>query len=239
MPIIETVEQLAEFLEQNDDWRRRLFAILVPRSLQRMPDDLDEFREETRNEFASVRAEMRQGFARVDREFEDVRAEMRQGFERVEGKVKKNSDDIGDIKGVTLEIKTRHHARSRFGVYLKSVKVLDLPDLEDELEEIHPLSDAERKELSNVDLLVRGLRRGDRRDLILVAEISWVVDASDVERAVRRAQIIAQRGLMAVPVAVAGGEITPEARALAQANKCVLLIDGQFENDSILLEGSA
>jgi molecular chaperone GrpE (heat shock protein) len=60
MPIIETVEQLADFLEQNEEWRRRIFSILVPRELARLPAEFEEFRAEVRREFDAIRQEMTQ-----------------------------------------------------------------------------------------------------------------------------------------------------------------------------------
>jgi len=107
MPIIETVEQLAEFLEQNEEWRRKIYSILVPRELARLPAEFDEFRAEVRREFDSVRQEMREGFAQLRAEMragdEQIRAEMREGNERMERKIQRNTDDIAELKGISLE----------------------------------------------------------------------------------------------------------------------------------------
>ncbi len=250
MPIIETVEQLAEFLEQNDEWRRKLFAILVPRSIQRMPEDLDEFREETRAEFKAVRQEMREGFERVDREmregfervdremregfervdreFENVRREMREGFERQGAQIKKNTDDIAVLKGLSLEAKFRDQARSWFSKYLKKARVVDLMDVEELLSEGQELTEQEREDLSNTDLFLLGADKRSGQECIYVVEVSWVVDANDVERAARRAHILTQRGLSAAAVA-AGRERTEGAREAAQQLGCGLFAGGWFE----------
>jgi archaellum component FlaC len=280
MPIIETVEQLADFLEQNEEWRRRIFNILVPRELARLPAEFEEFRAETRREFDAVRQEMRSGFARVDeqfarvderfvqvneriaqaereieslraemrerfaqvdREFEAVRREMREGFEQLraemrEGyaelaqKIQRNTDDIAELKGKSLEREYRDKARSIFGRYFRSVAVIDWIDLEDALEAVAPLSDAERTELSVVDLLVRGRRRTDGQETVLVIEVSWTLTRSDVERAVRRAQLFRQRGFTATPT-VAGSEISPEVQLVAQQAGCAVVLDGRYEFD--------
>ena len=287
MPIIETVEQLADFLEQNEEWRRRIFSILVPRELARLPAEFEEFRAEVRREFDAVRQEMRSGFARVDeqfarvderfvqvneriaqaereieslraemregfarvderfaqvdREFEAVRREMREGFEQLraemrEGyaelaqKIQRNTDDIAELKGKSLEREYRDKARSIFGRYFRSVAVIDWIDLEDPLEAVAPLSDAERTELSVVDLLVRGRRRTDGQDTVLVIEVSWTITHYDVERAVRRAEIFRQRGFTATPT-VAGSEISPEVQLVAQQAGCAVVLDGRYELD--------
>jgi uncharacterized membrane-anchored protein YhcB (DUF1043 family) len=315
MPIIETVEQLADFLEQNEEWRRRIFNILVPRELARLPAEFEEFRAEVRREFDAIRQEMRSGFARVDeqfarvneqfarvderfarvneqfarvdeqfarvderfvqvneriaqaereieslraemregfarvderfaqvdREFEAVRREMREGFEQLraemrEGyaelaqRIQRNTDDIAELKGKSLEREYRDKARSIFGRYFRSVAVIDWIDLEDPLEAVAPLSDAERTELSVVDLLVRGRRRTDGQDTVLVIEVSWTITHYDVERAVRRAEIFRQRGFTATPT-VAGSEISQEVQLAAQQAGCAVVLNGRYEFD--------
>jgi cell division protein ZapA (FtsZ GTPase activity inhibitor) len=355
MPIIETVEQLAEFLEQNEEWRRRIYSILVPRELARLPAEFDEFRAEVRREFDSVRTEMREGFARVDQEIarvdrkiedvrtemregfarvdqeienvrtemregfarvdqeiarvdrkiEDVRTEMREGFarvdqeienvrtemregfarvdqeienvrtemregfarvdqeienvrtemregfarvdqeienvrtemrggyERLERKIQKNTDDIAELKGISLEQQYRNRVRALFGKYIRNLTVIDWTDLEEQLEAVAPLTEKEREELSIVDLLARGRRKADGQELVLVIEISWTLAQSDVERAVRRAEILTRRGIAAV-AAVAGREIDDETREAAQTAGCAVVMDGRFEGDQPL-----
>jgi hypothetical protein len=278
MPIIETVEQLAEFLEQNEEWRRKIYSILVPRELARLPADFEEFRAETRREFDNLRQDMREGFARVDREFEKVRAEMREGFARVderfaqvdsefekvraemregfarvdrefqevraemrendarlEQKIQRNTDDIAELKGMSLEQQYRSRARALFGKYFRNVVVIDWIDLEEQLNAVEPLSETERAELSVIDLLARGRRRTDGQETVLVVEVSWSIAPYDVERVVRRAEIFTRRRLSAIPI-VAGREVSDEARRTAQQVGCAILLDGRFEFDQPFLE---
>ena len=215
MPIIETIEQLAEFLEQNEEWRRRIYSILVPRELARLPAEFDEFRAEVR------------------REFDSVRTEMRGGYERLERKIQKNTDDIAELKGISLEQQYRNRARALFGKYIRNLTVIDWTDLEEQLEAVAPLTEKEREELSIVDLLARGRRKADGQELVLVIEISWTLAQSDVERAVRRAEILTRRGIAAV-AAVAGREIDDETREAAQTAGCAVVMDGRFEGDQPL-----
>ncbi|MFN3691208.1 MAG: hypothetical protein ACK4UU_09820, partial [Fimbriimonadales bacterium] len=76
MSIIKIVEQLTAFLEQNDEWRHRLFATLVPHALQQLPEIVEAFREETNERFNRLEQKVDEGFKRVDREIESVRSEM-------------------------------------------------------------------------------------------------------------------------------------------------------------------
>lgn len=237
MPIIETVEHLADFLEQNEEWRRRIYSILVPRELARLPAEFDEFRAETRREFDCVRAEMREGFEQLRAEIragdEQIRAEMRENSERVEQKIQKNTDAIAELKGISLDQYYRNRARALFGRYFRDVRVIDWIDLEELLEAVAPLTEKEREELSVVDLLVRGRRKTDGQEVVLVIGISWVIAPNDVERAVQRAKILSQRGIVATPV-VAGREIDDEAREAARMAGCALVMDGRFEVDQPL-----
>jgi hypothetical protein len=237
MPIIETVEQLADFLEQNEEWRRKIYSILVPRELARLPAEFDEFRAEVRREFDSVRQEMREGFAQLRAEMragdEQIRAEMREGNERMERKIQRNTDDIAELKGISLEQYYRIRARALFGRYFRDVSVIDWVDLEDQLDAVAPLTEKEREELSVVDLLARSRRKTDGQETVLVIEVSWRIAPNDVERAVQRAKILSQRGVVATPV-VAGREIDDEAREAARTANCALVMDGRFELDQPL-----
>ncbi len=239
MPIIETVEQLVDFLEQNAEWRHRLFAILAPRALQRLPEDFEAFREETNRRFNRLERKVDEGFERVDREmragFERVDREMREGFERQGAQIKRNTDDIAQLKGLSLEHKYREQARSWFSKYLRKIQVVSLADLEERLPEGVTFSDEARDELSNADLLLIGTDKRTGRECGYVMEVSWVVDASDVERAVRRARWLVEYGFCVAAVA-AGHELALGADALAQQLGCGLHIDGRFVREPMVLE---
>jgi len=66
-----------------DDLNKR-----VDDGIGRLDEERKELRGDMKDEFKSVRAEMREGFARVDREFKSVRAEMKEGFARVDREFK-------------------------------------------------------------------------------------------------------------------------------------------------------
>ena len=78
------------------------------------------------------------------------------------------------------------------------------------------LSEEEADEILLTDVVIRGRRRDDGTEVYLVAEVSWGVGISDVERASRRAALLARTGTPALPV-VAGYWVTPEAQEPARA----------------------
>jgi hypothetical protein len=74
--------------------------------------------------------------------------------------------------------------------------------------------------------VVRGQGREDGTDLYLVVEVSWGVGTSDVERAVRRAALLAQTGVQTLSV-VAGDHILDEAAELCRAMRVWQVLDGR------------
>lgn len=63
---------------------------------------------------------------------------------------------------------------------------------------------------------------------MIAVEVSWTVDLTGIEHAVRRAQIIAARGVSAAAVA-AGRELATEAREAAQQIDCGIMLGGRLE----------
>jgi hypothetical protein len=178
-------------------------------------------------EIASVRAEMREGFARVDEQFAEVRAEQ----QRQAAEQRRQANDIAKLKGFVLELIFDRRAPAVFGRYWRRVKVVPATEICELAESIHPLTPEEEESLYRADAYVMGVRKSDGREIIGVVEVSWMVDIGDVERAQRRAEVLMQRGLLAVPV-VAGGEATQTAEQAAQRGACALLLDGIFKYPS-------
>ena len=193
-------------------------------------------------EIASVRAEMREGFAQVDTEIASVRAEMREGFARVDeqfaevraelqrqaAEQRRQANDIAKLKGFVLELIFDRRAPAVFGRYWRRVRVVPATEICELAESIQPLTPEEEESLYRTDAYVMGVRKSDGREIIGVAEVSWMVDIGDVERAQRRAEVLTKRGLLAVPI-VAGGEATQTVEQAAQQGECALLINGMFK----------
>ena len=178
-------------------------------------------------EIASVRAEMREGFARVDEQFAEVRAEL----QRQAAEQRRQANDIAKLKGLVLELIFDRRAPAVFGRYWRRVRVVPATEICELAESIQPLTPEEEESLYRTDAYVMGVRKSDGREIIGVAEVSWMVDIGDVERAQRRAEVLTKRGLLAVPI-VAGGEATQTAEQAAQQGECALLLDGIFKYPS-------
>ena len=88
------------------------------------------------------------------------------------------------------------------------------------------LADHEGKQISAVDIVVRGFaKNGDdsRHEVVLAIEASSVIDGDDVDRAFRRAEILKRTGYDA-RAWVGGASVTTEAEDLARRNGVQLLV---------------
>ena len=138
-------------------------------------------------------------------------------------------DDVGELKGDALENRYRNRVFAYFGRLLRRAHVLSPDELTSLLEEAvdsGALSEAEADEVALVDLVVRGRRREDGTQVYLAVEVSWSVDLNDVERAIRRANLLAKIGTPTMPV-VAGRRATDEAKQLARMEQVWQLTDGR------------
>jgi hypothetical protein len=76
-------------------------------------------------------------------------------------------------------------------------------------EENGQISDPEHEQVLACDLLWGGKLKSSKEELFLVVEVSWSAEATDIERATKRAAILRSIGLNVLPV-VAAIQWTPE-----------------------------
>jgi hypothetical protein len=139
------------------------------------------------------------------------------------------TDEVGELKGDSLERRYRERAVSYFARLVRRCRVLSPEEVaalcEDSVAQ-GLLSEAEAEDVTWADLVVRGRRRENGQEVLLVVEISWGVGPQDVERAAARAALFSKTGVVAVPV-VAGKAITDEAARLAPMRQVWQVLDGQ------------
>jgi hypothetical protein len=93
------------------------------------------------------------------------------------------------------------------------------------------ISDRDYQEARAADLLWGGQIRPGRQSIVLVLEASWTVGHVDVERAARRAAVLRQTGLKALPV-TAGQEWPPNMQDDARRSGVVVVQDGTVDQES-------
>jgi hypothetical protein len=127
-----------------------------------------------------------------------------------------------------LEVLCELKAPALFGSRLRRAAVVDGNEIVERVEAF--LSDQELDQVLLADLVVRGraAHRPDRPEVWLAIEISAVVDQDDVDRALRRAGLLRRAGVPALP-ALAGDEVTAEAKTEARNRGVVVLEDGSAQ----------
>ncbi|GIV25561.1 MAG: hypothetical protein KatS3mg026_1253 [Bacteroidia bacterium] len=161
-----------------------------------------------------------------------------QRMDRVESQIealaqqlKRNTDDLGELKGIILELRLPRKAVALYREEFRAVRVVPEEEwarLLDEGEEKGYLSGPEISDLSQVDGVIEAFRRSDNHPVVLAVEVSAVGDRQDVERAARRAQLLARlysrlRGYPVIGIgSVTARQFTQGARKLASVRGVVL-----------------
>ena len=236
---------LVALLEQHPEWRAELRRLVLTDELVALPELVRELAEaQARTEArleqlaeAQARTEARleqlaEAQARTEARLEELAASIERlaaAQARTEAGLQGLTDVVqalgvnqrrfdAQFRGALLE----QRYRTRPGAYLRRL-IRDPRTLTDEeldrllraAEARGQLQEEETADILRADAVVRGLRR-DGRELYVVVEVSWGVNTSDVERALRRAQLLARAGVETVPV-VAGARITPAALRFAES----------------------
>ena len=232
--IAELQRQTAELQRQTGDLQRQTAE------LQRQTGELQRQTAELRRETAElgrrleqVRLEVAELRRDMERRFNDVDEKI----DRLQGDVGQLKDDVGQLrgdvaqlKGNDLERRYREHAHAFFGNLVRKCRVVgsqELSEIVDDAIDRGVLSESDRKNLMLADLVVRGRWRTDGRTVMLLAEISWTVDLSDVSRATDRAALLAKLGTPVVPV-VAGASVTERAADMARSHEVWQMLNGRI-----------
>lgn len=144
--------------------------------------------------------------------------------------------DVDRLKGISKEIAFRQKASSYLGVLLEGGREASelVNEILDKAEASGLITPQEADYVRTADLLwVGAVRRGmfANEQIIVVIEISWVVDEQDVERAIKKAQILRRAGAWAVPF-VSGEEwVRQELKQKALQQFVFCSEDGEVEPD--------
>jgi len=174
-----------------------------------------------------------QGFTDAAEDRQRIRTDMAQGFADAATDRRDMRRDIGQLKGLGQEQFYRDRAAAIFGRLL--VQGYDATNqVADRLQEARQtgvISDRDYQEALAADLLWGGQTRDSRQPIVLVLEASWTVGHIDVDRAARRATVLRQAGLRALPVA-AGQEWPPNTQDDARRSGVAIVHDGTVDQES-------
>lgn len=199
---VKEFHDLVRLLEEQPEWRAELRRMVLTEELLALP-------------------ELVRGLAEAQRRTEER-------VEKLERRMDQVVQDLGELKGDSLERRYRERAPAYFSPLVRRVHVVFGDELVALLEEAVAqglLLEEEADEVAQADVVVGGRRREDGAQVYLVVEVSWGVGVSDVERAGRWASFLAKTGTPTLPV-VAGRWISQEAADLCREMKVWQLVDG-------------
>jgi hypothetical protein len=244
---VDDFEDLLRLLEQHPEWRARLRRHVLDDELLALPtlvqqiaqslgalaervDALDAAQARTEERLDALIAQVT-ALAAAQARSEERLEVLATSQTTMQFELRTLTDRVAANTGSLLEMTYRDRAAAYFSDLARRIRVLDPSRLADQLDAAVAagrLTERERRDVLAADLVFSGRRREDDAEAYVLVEVSPGVGEGDVERALRRAQLLARLDRPAVPV-VAGHSINPQAEALAQAVGVRQVLDGRGE----------
>jgi hypothetical protein len=224
-------QDLVHLLTERPEWRVQLRQALFNEHEPASRDAIDRLAEQVRLLTEQVRLltermdRQEQRIDRLEQRINQFEQRVDERFNQVDRNIQKLTDQVGALRGESLESRYRNHIGNFLGRVLRRVRVVEIRTIEEELET--RLSDEAFDALLNLDVLATGKVKHhlNRPDVWVAIEISATINTNDVTRARQRADILCQAGYPTI--AVAGGEeCSLDAIALAQQTNVVIIQDG-------------
>ncbi|RMF48636.1 MAG: hypothetical protein D6750_07270, partial [Bacteroidetes bacterium] len=159
---------------------------------------------------------------------EELIAQQAERLDRHEKRINKLTDDVAFLKGMVLEIRTTLRVPAIFGRMIRKAREADLNAIFDQayaLYDAGQLSATEIEDLLNMDLVVEGnLRTDGQQPILLAVEVSFCIDANDVERAARRAALLSRVTGQQAQGVVVGTQLTAEGKEAAQTHNVTWIL---------------
>jgi len=208
---------LISILRDHPDWLDELRKLILTEELINLPKKFDEFVKQYQNfienEFKPLKQTVQKQGEDIAVLKEDVAvlkedvAVLKEDVAVLKQDVGVLKSDVGDLKGDSFERKVRERAPSYFGKIIRKCKLIshiELANILDDALDAGIIGDDERDDALLCDVVVTGaLRNNKERKVLIVAEVSVVVDKQDVERAASRTKVIEKcMGLPGIPVVI-------------------------------------
>ena len=233
--IIKEFEDLLNLLRERPDYLEKLRMLILTKELLELPMKFEEFRkevnqrfdevdrrfdevdkrfEESDRKFEAFRSEVNQRFDEVDKRLEKLekgQGEMKERQERMEEILKRHEISIQELKGWQLEHKVRTNICAYLGRYIRKCRIKDKSEIADELDEYverNIISESERDEVLLLDILVIGISKRTNEEIYIAVEVSYKIGDYDVERAIKRMEILKRIYKKEVKAVIIGKEIS-------------------------------
>jgi len=175
--------------------------------IDRRFDEVDKRFEESDRRFEEFRREVNQRFEKLEKGQE----EMKERQERMEEILKRHEISIQELKGWQLEHKVRTNICAYLGRYIRKCRIKDKSEIADELDEYverNIISESERDEVLLLDILVIGISKRTNEEIYIAVEVSYKIGDYDVERAIKRMEILKRIYKKEVIAVIIGKEIS-------------------------------
>ncbi len=208
-------------LESEPSWRQELRRLLLTEDILTLPQFVRELAESNRK--FEARVETR--FDRVESDIVELKTDVSQlktDVSQLKTDVSQLKTDVGRFNGRDLERMVRERPfvyLSRFALRLQVVDESEIATALEEAVEAAILSESEMEDAKLIDAIARGKRRLDGAVVLLACEISAAVNEYDIQRAVRRAGLIAKATRQEVIPVVLGETISERMHQLADQEK--------------------
>jgi len=226
--IIKEFEDLLNLLRERPDYLEKLRMLILTKELLELPVKFEEFRREVNQRFEEIDRrfdEVDRRFEESDKKFEAFRSEVNQRFEklekgqeemkerqeRMEEILKRHEISIQELKGWQLEHKVRTNICAYLGRYIRKCRIKDKSEIADELDEYverNIISESERDEVLLLDILVIGISKRTNEEIYIAVEVSYKIGDYDVERAIKRMEILKRIYKKEVKAVIIGKEIS-------------------------------
>lgn len=228
--VVKNFYDLMRALIENPTWLEIMRNLILTEELLRLPQKVSEILKELeafRKDFETFKKEeftpLKQ---KVDRIEQDVET-LKQDVATLKRDVAYLKVELGKVKGWAYEWKIKENYHAYFGRVLRRARRIPLEELANlaaDAEEKGLISEKQYIALLELDLVVEGLLKHDKRPVVLAIEISHKVFESDLERAFERANILAYLlGKEVIPTVI-GSEVEEKISELA-VERGVLLIE--------------
>jgi len=176
--IIKEFEDLLNLLRERPEYLEKLRVLILTKELLELPMKFEEFRNEVNRRLEAL---------------EKGQEEIKQRQDKMEEILERHEKSIQELKGWQLEHKVRMNICAYVGKYIKKCRIKDKSEMADELDEYvekNIINEIERDDVLLLDILVSGISKKTKEEIFIAIEISYKIGNNDIERVIKRKEIL-------------------------------------------------
>ena len=210
---ISSFADIMRALRENPEWLEELRRMILTKELLELPEKFEEFRHRVEERLDVLEKKVEERFGAIGKGLQEVK--------------KKLDKDVCSLKGMWLEMKVRKNILSFFSEYLSDAKAIDQEKINKALSLAMKegiISKEDRADVLRLDLIIEGTLLNTEEPVLIAVEISYTIAEPDVQRAVRRAEILKKAMERKVLPAVVGYRISKDAQKLITKTGCLKVL---------------